>query len=143
MFSGNQDVANSPVTNNISGGVAENLMNKFGMDRNAANAVASDLVPNVMQNLVKKTNDPNDSSFDIQSIFNKLSGGSTSGLNVQALLNKFKGAGLDRDGDGDNDLQDLMKMVSGGGTNGGGGILDKVKVCSIRKIFTSISLAFL
>jgi len=123
MFSGNQDVANSPVTNNISGGVVENLMNKFGLDRNAASGVANDLVPNVMQNLVQKTNDPNDSSFDIQGIFNNLSGGSTSGFNVQGLLNKFKGAGLDQDGDGDTDLQDLTKMVSGGG----GGILDKVK----------------
>ena len=76
-----------------------------------------------MQNLVQKTNDPNDSSFDIQGIFNNLSGGSTSGFNMQALLTKFKGAGLDHDGDGDTDLQDLTKMVSGGG----GGILDKVK----------------
>ena len=42
---------------------------------------------------------------------------------MQALLNKLKGAGLDQDGDGDTDLQDLTKMLSGGG----GGILDKVK----------------
>ena len=42
---------------------------------------------------------------------------------MQGLLNKFKGAGLDQDGDGDTDLQDLTKMVSGGG----GGILEKVK----------------
>lgn len=58
MFSGKQDVTNSPVTNNISGGVIENLMNKFGLDRNAASNVASDLVPNVMKNMVNKTNDP-------------------------------------------------------------------------------------
>ena len=123
MFSGNQSVSNSAVTNNVSGGVIENLMNKFGLDRSAANGIANKLVPNVMQNMVQKTNDPNDSSFDIQGIFNNLSGGSTSGFNIQALLNKFKGEGLDQDGDGDTDLQDLTKMVSGGG----GGILDKVK----------------
>jgi hypothetical protein len=127
MFSGNQDVANNPVTNNISGGVVENLMNKFGLDRSAANNVANDLVPNVMQNLVQKTNDPADSSFDIQGIFNNLSGGSTSGFNMQALLNKLKGVGLDKDGDGDVDVQDLMKLIPAGGTNGGGGVLDKVK----------------
>jgi hypothetical protein len=98
-------------------------MNKFGLDQNAASGIANNLVPNVMQGLVQKTNDPNDSSFDIQGIFNSLSGGSTSGFNVQGLLNKFKGAGLDQDGDGDTDLQDLTKMVSGGG----GGILEKVK----------------
>ena len=124
MFSGNQSISNSTVTNNVSGGVIENLMNKFGLDQRAASGIANNLVPNVMQNMVQKTNDPNDSSFDIQGIFNNLTGGSTSGFNVQALLNKFKGAGLDQDGDGDTDLQDLTKMVSGGGA---GGILDKVK----------------
>lgn len=123
MFSGNQSVSNSAVTSNVSGGFVQNLMNKFGLDQSAASGIANNLVPNVMQGLVQKTNDPNDSSFDIQGIFNSLSGGSTSGFNVQGLLNKFKGAGFDQDGDGDTDLQDLTKMVSGGG----GGILEKVK----------------
>jgi len=123
MFSGNQSVSNSTVTNNLSSGVIQNLMSKFGLDQSTASNIANKLVPNVMQNLVQKTNDPNDSSFDIQGIFNGLSGGSTSGFNMQALLNKLKGAGLDQDGDGDTDLQDLTKMLSGGG----GGILDKVK----------------
>lgn len=127
MFAANQDIASSPVTNNISGGVIQDLMNKVGLDRNAASGVANKLVPNVMQNMVDKTNDPNDSSFDIQGIFNSLSGGSTSGFNMQALLNKLKGIGLDKDRDGDVDMQDLMKLIPAGGTNGGGGILDKVK----------------
>jgi uncharacterized protein YidB (DUF937 family) len=127
MFSGNQDVANNSVTNNISGGLIQNLMNKFNLDQGAASNIASNLLPNVMDNLVKKTNDPNDSSFDIQGIFNNISGGSTSGFNVQGLLDKFKGGGLDKDGDGDTDLQDLMKIIPGGSTGGGGGIMDKIK----------------
>jgi hypothetical protein len=98
-------------------------MDKFGLDQSAASGVANNLVPNVMQGMVNKTNDPNDSSFDIQGIFNNLSGGSTSGFNMQALLNKLKGVGLDKDNDGDVDMQDLMKLVQGGG----GGILDRVK----------------
>jgi len=36
---------------------------------------------------------------------------------------------LDQDGDGDTDLQYLIKMVSGGGA---GVILDKVKACLIK-----------
>lgn len=126
MFSGRQSVTNSPVTANISGGLIQNLMDKFGINHTAASGVAGKLVPNVMQSMVNKTNDPNDKSFDIQGIFNSLSGGSTSGFNVQALLNKLKGVGLDKDGDGDVDLQDLMKLIPGG-TNGAGGILDRVK----------------
>ena len=124
MFSGCQSISSSAVTKNVSGGVIENLMNKFGLDQSAASGIANNIVPNVMQNMVQKTNDPNDSSFDIQGIFNNHTGGSTSGFNVQAILTKFKGAGLDQDGDGDTDLQDLTKMVSGGRA---GGILDKVK----------------
>ena len=123
MFSGNQNVSSSNVTNNVSGGVIQNLMNKFGLDRGAASGIANNLVPNVMERMIQKTNDPNDSSFDIQGIFNNLSGGSTSGFNIQGMLNKLKGAGLDQDGDGDTDLQDLTKMLSGGGR----GILEKVK----------------
>jgi uncharacterized protein YidB (DUF937 family) len=41
MFSGNQSISNSPVTNNLSGGVIENLMNKFGLDQNAASGIAN------------------------------------------------------------------------------------------------------
>jgi hypothetical protein len=114
MFSGNQNVADSPVTNNISGGLIQNLMDKFGLDQTAASGVANNLVPNVMENMVSKTNDPDDNSFDIQNIFNNLSGGSTSGFNVQALLNKLKGIGLDKDSDGDVDMQDLTKLISSG-----------------------------
>jgi uncharacterized protein YidB (DUF937 family) len=127
MFSGKQNVSDSPVTQNISGGFVQSLMDKFGLDRSSANGVAEKVVPNVMESMVNKTNDPNDKSFDIQGIFNNLSGGSTSGFNMQSLLNKLKGVGLDKDGDGDVDVQDLMKLIPGGGGSGGGGILDKVK----------------
>ena len=127
MFSGHHDAASNPVTSNVSGGLIQNLMDKFNLDKNAASGVADKLVPDVMKKLVHKTNDPNDSSFDIQGIFNKLSGGSAAGINVQGLLNKFKGGGLDQDGDGDTDLQDLMKVVSGGGGSTGGGLMDKIK----------------
>ena len=69
MFSGNQSVSNSNVTNNVSGGVIQDLMNRFGLDQSAASGIANNLVPNVMEKMVQKTNDPNDSSFDIQGIF--------------------------------------------------------------------------
>jgi len=127
MFSGKQNAASSPVTNKISGNVINDLQEKFGLDQGAAKGIANQLVPDVMSDLVKKTNDPDDKSFDIQGIFNSLSGGSTSGFNLQGLLNKFKGASLDKDGDGDTDLKDLMKVVTDFGAKSKGGILDKVK----------------
>ncbi len=121
MFSGG-DVNNSSAIQNISGGLIEKLKEKFGLDHQQASNVADQVVPNVMNEMVSKTNDPNDSSFDIQGIFNKLSGGKTGGFNIQGLLNKAK-AGLDLDGDGDTDLSDLKSVFSGGAS----GITDKLK----------------
>lgn len=125
MFSGNQQIdTTNPAVQQVSGNVVQNLMDKLGLDQQQAGSVAGGLVPDVLRKLVHKTNDPNDSSFDIQSIFNSLSGGCTSGMNVQGLLSKFQG-GLDQDGDGDVDLDDLKAAFSGKGASGG--VMDTLK----------------
>lgn len=127
LFSGQDgEVENSNVTRQISGGLIQNLMDKFGLDNQSAGNVASSVVPGVLSNLVQKTNDSNDNSFDIQSLFNSLSGGKTAGINLQGLLSKIKGGALDLDGDGDTDMQDLLSLFNSG-RNGGGGLMDKVK----------------
>jgi hypothetical protein len=127
MFGGQDGgVENSNVTRQISGGLIQNLMDKFGLDSQSAGSVASSVVPGVLSNLVQKTNDSNDNSFDIQSLFNSLSGGRTAGINLQGLLSKIKGGALDLDGDGDTDMQDLLSLFNSGG-NSGGGLMDKVK----------------
>ncbi|MBN8787512.1 MAG: hypothetical protein J0I84_10520 [Terrimonas sp.] len=124
MFGG-QDAATNSISQQLSGGVIQNLMDKFGLDQGSAGSIAGGLIPSVLSNLVGRTNDPNDNGFDIQSIFNSLSGGQTSNMNIAGLLSKVQGGGLDVDGDGDTDLQDLMALFSKG--NSGGSILDKVK----------------
>lgn len=128
LFGGQEEPSQSnPLVQNLSGGVIQNLMNKFGFDQQSASGIAGNLVPSVLQKLVHKTNDPADSSFDIQSIFNQLTGGKAQNLNIQGLLGKFTQGGLDKDGDGDVDLQDAMALFNGGGQAGGGGLLDNVK----------------
>ncbi|MFL9481220.1 hypothetical protein ACI6Q2_00500 [Chitinophagaceae bacterium LWZ2-11] len=126
MFSGQTDAASTPVAQQIQGGFVQNLMNKFGLDQGQAGNIASSLIPNVLSKFVSQTNDPNNSSFDLQGIMNHLSGGSTSGFDVQGLMNKFKG-GLDQNGDGKVDLSDLTSMFKGGGESSGGGIMDTIK----------------
>lgn len=123
---GGQDAPtpHNPVVQNVSGNVIQQLMNQFGFDQQAANGIAGKLVPTVLQQLVKRTNDPGDSSFDLQGIFNQLSGGKSQNINIQGLLSKVTQGGLDKDGDGDTDLQDIMTLFSGGQ---GGNLLDSVK----------------
>lgn len=122
LFSGNtQHIENNPVLQQASGNLAERLQNKFGLNQQQAAGVADNLVPDVMSKLAQKTADPSDNSFNVQSIFNQLSGGKTAGFDVQGLVSKFKG-GLDADKDGDVDLQDLKGLFSSGGS-----IMDKVK----------------
>lgn len=127
MFSGRSQGdanINNGLNSKLSGGFIQDLMSKFGLGQKEANKVADDVIPNVTNEMVAKTNDPGDKSFDIQGIFNKLSGGSTSGFNMQSLLDKVKGGKFDIDGDGDTDFQDLIALVKGGGT---GNVMDKVK----------------
>ncbi len=102
MFSGGGNAGTNPISQNIQGGLIENLMNKFGIDAGAASNIAGGLIPNVLQQLVHKTNDPNDNSFDLQSIISKVGGGN---LDVQSLIGKF----------------------TGGNRNNGGGIMDSLK----------------
>lgn len=106
LFNNSDNVASSPVMQNIQGGFIQNLMDKFGLDTGTAGNIANNLLPGVLQKLVHKTNDPNDSSFDIQGILGHLGGGS--GLDIGSMVKQFAGGG-------------------GGGTHGGGGILDTVK----------------
>ena len=104
MFSNTRDAGSNALAQNIQGGFMQNLVGKFGLDETQAGGIASSLIPSVLQNFVNKTNDPNDSSFDIQRIITQISGGKASGFDVQGLLNQFQG-----------------------GNKGGGGLMDMVK----------------
>lgn len=123
MFAGNGN-SNNAVSQSVAGRFIQNLMDKFNLNQNQAQNVADKVVPNVLNDMVAKTNDPDDNSFNVQGIFNSLSGGKTSGFNIQSLLDKVKGGKFDIDGDGDTDIQDLIALVKGGSN---GNLMDKVK----------------
>jgi hypothetical protein len=111
------DIANTPAAQQISGGFIQNLMGKFGLNEGAASGIAASLIPMVLQKLVHKTNDANDSSFDIQGIIGSLVGGG-GGQQQPAVAG---GGGLD--------IQGILSQFTGGGNagGGGGGILDTLK----------------
>ncbi|GEO11091.1 hypothetical protein [Segetibacter aerophilus] len=119
--SAGENVASSPVTQEATGNFIDRLQSKFGLNITQAANIANNLIPTVFKKLVQQTSDPADKSFDLQKIFNEVSGGKTDGLNVQGMMNKLKGS-MDKDGDGDVDLQDLKAFFTGSG-----GVVDKVK----------------
>jgi hypothetical protein len=103
---GGQGALNSPVTQNIQTGFVQNLMSKFGLDQGKASGIAGALIPTVLQKFVHKTNDPGDSSFDLQNVLGSVTGGS--GHGIGDLLGKFGG----QNNDGGGVLGNLKGMFS-------------------------------
>lgn len=125
------DLQSNPLANQLSGNAVESLMNKFNLNQGQAGNIINNLLPGVLQKFISKTNDPGDNSFDLQGIFNSLTGGKTGGLDLQGMLSRVTQGGLDKDGDGDTDMNDIISMVKGGAAEqqqqSGGGMMDLVK----------------
>ena len=134
-------IMNNPIVSNIISNLTNTLKSKFGLGHDQANNVASNVVPNVVSSMVSQTNDPNNSSFDINSIIGALTGGGGStqtgtsggGFDFGGLISKFTGGGLDANHDGHIGLDDIISKVKGGAqqaqdSNGsGGGLMDMIK----------------
>ncbi len=88
MLAGKQGLQGNPIVNTISQGAIGNLMNQFGIQNQQAQQIVSSLLPVVMQQLVQKTNDPRDSSFDLNGIVSGLSGGQVPS-DIGGIVNQF------------------------------------------------------
>ncbi len=90
MFKGGAaGVNSSSMASNVQSTVVTNLMKQFGIDNAAAAGIASSMIPKVMESFVKKTNDPNDKSFDVASIVSSLGGAQAGGI-LSKLAGFFK-----------------------------------------------------
>lgn len=92
MFQGgaNQNaMANNPMVNQMISSVAANFASKFGVSSAQAQSIVSSLLPTVMNQLIKKTNDPKDTSFDLSSMMKTMSG--TSNLDVASIVGQLAG----------------------------------------------------
>ena len=116
MLGGKSSVSNHPVTNAISNDVTGGLMEKFGLSNSAASGIVASLIPMVLSKLVSKTNDTNDSSFDLNSIFNHLSGGKTNGMDMGNILGSVMGGGSAQGSGGG--LASVIGNVLGGDKKG-------------------------
>ena len=114
MFSGGGQAAqSSPLAGVMQNSMVQNLMHKFGLDQGAAGNIASGLLPQVLNNFVNKTNDPNDSSFDIQGILSKVTGGG-GGFDVKNIISQFTGGGNNPQQNSGGSVLDSIKGLFGG-----------------------------
>jgi hypothetical protein len=114
LFGGGSDkkgLLSNPIVSMMMGHFAGKLMNKFGLSNNQANKVSGNLIPDVLGNLINKTNDSNDSGFSLEKLLGSITG------NKNDTADQNSGGGI----------SDLLKQFGGGGNNGGGGIMDIVK----------------
>lgn len=124
---------NNPIVGNIVRSFTDKLTNQHGIAQDQASGIAGSLIPGVISKLITRTQDPNDSGFDMNSIIGSLTGGGTQagGFDLQDLLGKFGGGGLDTDGDGKVEISDIISKVTNGAkqqqSNTGGGLMDMIK----------------
>jgi hypothetical protein len=90
LFQGGSVSSNNPVVSQLVNSVASQLAAELGISNQIAQTMAASLLPTVMNQLVQKTNDPNDNSFDLGGVMKSVTGNSN--FDVGSLL-QGKGAG--------------------------------------------------
>jgi hypothetical protein len=107
VFNGNK-AEGSQVAEQASGSFMDKLSG-LGINADTAKSLASSIIPGLIAKFTQKTNDPNDSSFNIKDVLGSLGGD-----------------------DGKFDMSDVIGMFNGGqaqqpGQAAEGGIMDKLK----------------
>jgi uncharacterized protein YidB (DUF937 family) len=108
LLNGHNNASANGVSDVISSNVSQGLMEKFGVSSGSASSIVSTLIPVVLSKLAIKTNDPNDNSFDLQSMFNHLSDGKTQGMDLKNILGSVMGSATDKSS-GPGVLMDIFK----------------------------------
>ena len=103
---------NNPIVNMMVGHFAEKLMTKYNLGGAQASNVANSLIPNVIGDLINKSNDPGNSSFSLENLLSSITGGRSAEVVQQ---HPSGNAGFN--------LPDLLNQF-GGGQSGGGGLMD-------------------
>lgn len=137
---GGNSLLNNPIVSNIISNFTNKLTANHGIAAEQANGIANNLIPGVLSSLINKTNDPNNSNFDIASVIGSLTGdavqdatqSANGSFNIGSLIGKFTNGSLDANNDGHVGLDDIISKVSGGAQqqqakNGGSALLDAIK----------------
>ena len=80
ILKSNGNLSNNKIVLGIITKLRESLSAKFEVNNNDAEQISQNLIPAVMNQLILKTNDPNDDSFNIQGLLSNLGGGGFLGM---------------------------------------------------------------
>ena len=130
LFSGKSSIDSSnPIVQQITQQLSESLGQKFGLSSEASSGVAASMIPQVLNSLVNKAKDPNDSGFQISDIIGAISGNSGQASGIMDTISKYgMQFGLDQNADGKVDVADVLVVTqSKGGISGFIGRLFKSK----------------
>ncbi|WP_316804642.1 DUF937 domain-containing protein [Pedobacter nototheniae] len=106
-----ENAEGSAVATQASGTFVDKL-SALGISGDTAKSIAASIIPVIISKFTQKTNDPNDSSFNIQDVIGKLAGGADGKFDLSDVVGMFGGGNKDQ---------------AAGAQPEGGGILDKLK----------------
>ena len=120
LFQSNTLKSNNPAIQEITNSVSSSLSEKLGLSSEAASGAASNMVPQILSSLVKKANDPNDSSLNVSDIINSITGGnSAEHAGIMEMISTYGiHFGLDQNADGKVDQEDAVELTKKGGLAG-------------------------
>lgn len=127
----------NPIVSMMIGYFVSKLIGKYKMSPSSASNVANSLIPNALNGLIQKVNDPNDNDSTLDNLIGSLTGGggNSGGSPLQDILDSFTGGG--NNGGGGLNIQDLIGSLTNNAQNSmqeresndgkGGGLLDMIK----------------
>jgi hypothetical protein len=86
ILKSNGNLSNNKIVLGIITKLSESLSAKFELSNNDAEHISQNLIPAVIHQLILKTNDPKDDSFNIQGLLSNLGGGGFIGMFKNFLL---------------------------------------------------------
>jgi hypothetical protein len=106
LFQANKsNIASNPIVSQLITSVAGSVASKFGVSSQAAQSMASNLLPTVMNQFVSKTNNPSDNSFDLGNMMKTFTGNSS--FDATSMLNQLTG------GQGGNTIDGVLGKLFG------------------------------
>ena len=118
-----QPATDHPAVQNISNNFMGSIMEKFGLNKGTAATIAAAIIPMVLGKMMNKGGAQQGSGgFDLGGLLSSLTGGANAtpaqgqqsgGGGIMDTISSIGAKlGMDKDGDGDVDLNDLGKMIS-------------------------------